>query len=290
MSLVRTLTTWLKLTKQSSQYQTNKADYTAIENLSESLNDSIEKEAAGMSTSEQERLKGFLRVNSGQTLYAGRPYKLLLIANPKGGVGKSSLAVLLAAFSGLEKLKFADTDPQQSTKLAFEAMFGQVATGNSQLVIDSFADLEKVVRRSAGQNKQTILVDTSAGLSPHEVAEARVASLLLVPVSSSSVELKAARKFISSLQENNYSVPILIVPNKINDNSDLLKIISVFRALPCMLASPVPYDRRIEKLLADQHFPGELANLREAAFPLIRSINNAIKSPYLPDSKLRQID
>ena len=243
-----------------------------------------------MPVAEQSRYRGFIRNNSGQTRFAGRPYKLLIVANPKGGVGKSSLSVLLAAFSGLEKLKFADTDPQQSTNLAFEAMFGEEATRNSRLDIESLRDLEEVIRGAAGQNQQTILVDTPAGLSPDEVAEARLASLLLVPVSSSSVEMRATFKFISSLQEKKYPVPILIVPNRIDDNSDLLKIISIFKTLPCMLASPIPYDKKVEKLLADQHFPGELSSLREATFPLIHSINKAIKSPYMSDPNLKQID
>ena len=65
-----------------------------------------------MNLEEQVKLKGFIRFNSGETRFEGQPYKLLLIANPKGGVGKSSLCVLLAAFSGLEKLQFADIDPR----------------------------------------------------------------------------------------------------------------------------------------------------------------------------------
>ena len=242
-----------------------------------------------MTLEDQVRLKGFIRSNSGETRFAGQPYKLLLVANPKGGVGKSSLCVLLAAFSGLEKLRFADMDPQQSTKLAFEALFGDEAVSRSSLDIDSLNMLQEAAKKAAGQDRQTILVDTPAGLDLTKVVDVRTVSLVLVPVSSSSVELRETFKFISRLQEQAYPVPILIVPNKINDNADLLRIISMFKSLPCMLASPIPYDRTIERLLADQHFPDDLADLKEAAFPLIQSINTAVQAPYLMDSGLRQI-
>lgn len=242
-----------------------------------------------MNLEDQVKLKGFIRFNSGETRFEGQPYKLLLIANPKGGVGKSSLCVLLAAFSGLEKLQFADIDPQQSTKLAFEAMFGDEAVRRSSLDIESLESLQEAAKQAAGKERQTILVDTPAGLDLTKVVGARTVSLVLVPVSSSSVELREAFKFISSLQERNYPVPVLIVPNKINDNADLLKIIAMFKELPCMLASPIPYDKTIERLLADHHFPNDLADLREAAFPLIQSINTAIKAPYLIDSGLKQM-
>ena len=282
----------LRPTKQSSQLQIDEEDpasFADLSALSEAINQSSHDESVSMGLEDQVKLKGFIRLNSGETRFAGQPYKLLLVANPKGGVGKSTLCVLLAAFSGLEKLQFADIDPQQSTKLAFEALFGDEAVRRSLLDIESLKSLQEAAKQAAGTDRQTILVDTPAGLDLTKVVDARIVSLVLVPVSSSSVELREAFKFISSLQERNYPVPILIVPNKVNDNADLLKIISMFKALPCMLASPIPYDRTIERLLADQHFPGDLADLQEAAFPLIQSINTAIKAPYLIDSGLKQI-
>jgi cellulose biosynthesis protein BcsQ len=289
----RTVAAWLGLNEQSYQSQTSEAkptDFQSLEVLSEELEDTIEAQASDMTVVERLSFKGFSRSNNGQTRFAGQPYKLLLVANPKGGVGKSSLSVLLTAFSGLERVLFADIDPQQSTKLAFEAIFGEEATSNSLLEITDLGDIEKVIRKVAGQPKRTILIDTPAGMTPDAIAKQPLVSLLLVPVSSSAVEMRATFNFISGLLAKNYTVPILIVPNKIDDNSDLLRIIAEFGKLPCMLATPIPYDKNIERLLAEQQFPGQLSDLRKAAFPLIRSVNNAIKSSHLPASNLRQID
>ena len=86
MSLVRTLATWLKLTKQSSQSQINEEDpasFADLSVLSEAITRSSHDKSVSMNLEEQVKLKGFIRFNSGETRFAGQPYKLLLIATPR---------------------------------------------------------------------------------------------------------------------------------------------------------------------------------------------------------------
>jgi cellulose biosynthesis protein BcsQ len=211
------------------------------------------------------------------------------VANPKGGVGKSSLTVLLAAFSGINQLKFRDMDPQQSTRLAYSAMFGEEVTSKRELDCELFADLEREVKKITTQNHRTILIDTPAGISVSDLLSVQLASLLLVPVSGSPVELKATHTFVTSLLSCDYAVPILIVPNRIAKKADLLNVISTFANTRCLMSAPIAFDRQIESLLDEQQFPGELDDLQDVAYPLIHSINKAVKMPVPTLSKLVQV-
>ena len=261
----------------------------SLDELDELHSESLRSEVQDLPPREQLIEAGFARHGCGETRYAGRRYKLLLVANPKGGVGKSSLTVLLAAFSGLDQLKFRDMDPQQSTRLAYNAMFGEEVTSKRELDCELFADLEREVKKITTQNHRTILIDTPAGISVSDLLSVQVASLLLVPVSGSPVELKATHTFVTRLLSCDYAVPILIVPNKIAKQADLLSIISTFANTRCLMSAPIAFDRQIESLLDEQQFPGELDDLQDAAYPLIHSINKAVKIPVPTLSKLVQV-
>ena len=261
----------------------------SLDELDELHSESLRSEVQDLPPREQLIEAGFARHGCGETRYAGRRYKLLLVANPKGGVGKSSLTVLLAAFSGLDQLKFRDMDPQQSTRLAYSAMFGEEVTSKRELDCELFSDLEREVKKITTQNHRTILIDTPAGISVSDLLSVQVASLLLVPVSGSPVELKATHTFVTSLLSCDYAVPILIVPNRIAKQADLLNIISTFANTRCLMSAPIAFDRQIESLLDEQQFPGELDDLQDVAYPLIHSINKAVKMPVPTLSKLVQV-
>ena len=180
-------------------------------------------------------------------------------------------------------------DPQQSTRLAYSAMFGEEVTSKRELDCELFADLEREVKKITTQNHRTILIDTPAGISVSDLLSVQVASLLLVPVSGSAVELKATHTFVTSLLSCDYAVPILIVPNRIAKQADLLNIISTFANTRCLMSAPIAFDRQIESLLDEQQFPGELDDLQDVAYPLIHSINKAVKMPVPTLSKLVQV-
>lgn len=280
------------LRPKSSQSQTIESvtrSVDSLDELDELHSESLRSEVQDLPPREQLIEAGFARHGCGETRYAGRRYKLLLVANPKGGVGKSSLTVLLAAFSGLDQLKFRDMDPQQSTRLAYSAMFGEEVTSKRELDCELFADLEREVKKITTQNHRTILIDTPAGISVSDLLSVQLASLLLVPVSGSPVELKATHTFVTSLLSCDYAVPILIVPNRIAKQADLLNIISTFANTRCLMSAPIAFDRQIESLLDEQQFPGELDDLQDVAYPLIHSINKAVKMPVPTLSKLVQV-
>ena len=290
MKLPRTLMTLLRpKSSQSRTIESVTRSVDSLDELDELHSESLRSEVQDLPPREQLIEAGFARHGCGETRYAGRRYKLLLVANPKGGVGKSSLTVLLAAFSGLDQLKFRDMDPQQSTRLAYSALFGEEVTSKRELDCELFADLEREVKKITTQNHRTILIDTPAGISVSDLLSVQLASLLLVPVSGSPVELKATHTFVTSLLSCDYAVPILIVPNKIAKQADLLNIISTFANTRCLMSAPIAFDRQIESLLDEQQFPGELDDLQDVAYPLIHSINKAVKMPVPTLSKLVQV-
>ena len=63
----------------------------SLDELDELHSESLRSEVQDLPPREQLIEAGFARNGCGETRYAGRKYKLLLVANPKGGVGRVHL-------------------------------------------------------------------------------------------------------------------------------------------------------------------------------------------------------
>lgn len=122
--------------------------------------------------------------------------RAVLIANPKGGAGKTTLATNLAGYFANNKLKttLCDLDRQQSALrwMAFrDAGLAPVAGyfGGGQLVMSFPADADWVV------------VDSPAGLQGYKLADCvRTVDRVLVPLAPSVFDMAATEDFLNSLK------------------------------------------------------------------------------------------
>jgi chromosome partitioning protein len=119
----------------------------------------------------------------------------ILIANPKGGSGKTTLATNIAGFLAAKRQRvvLADEDPQQTATqwLARRpALFPKIVG----------ADRESERRVARETNAQWIVVDSPAGLHGEQLHdELRRADMMVVPVTPSVFDMDATERFLATI-------------------------------------------------------------------------------------------
>lgn len=126
----------------------------------------------------------------------------IVVLNPKGGSGKTTIAINLASYYAVQGLRpvLMDFDPQGSTmrwlkkrSIQQPAIHGIAAYERNNRTTRSFH------LRSPG-DAQRIVMDTAAAISAHEMPElVRSADAILVPVLPSDIDIHACSKCIQDL-------------------------------------------------------------------------------------------
>jgi chromosome partitioning protein len=119
----------------------------------------------------------------------------ILVANPKGGAGKTTIATNLAAYLAgkRQRVVIRDMDRQRSAG----RWLARRARGFPE-IRGAFPDTDKQVIRDYGA--QWLIIDAPAGLHGAELAEAvKGADAVLVPVATSAFDFEATADFIAEL-------------------------------------------------------------------------------------------
>ncbi len=119
--------------------------------------------------------------------------KTILIANPKGGSGKSTLSVNIAGFLAKrgERVAMLDLDRQQSSALWLGLRDFEMPQ------IDKLGD-----KKTADDYYDWLVIDSPAGLHGKNLAHAlKLANKIVVPIAPSLFDLDASREFLSLLAE-----------------------------------------------------------------------------------------
>jgi chromosome partitioning protein len=119
--------------------------------------------------------------------------KAVLIANPKGGSGKTTLSVNIAGYLANqgECVALLDLDRQQSASLWIESR---------PVHLPNIATLES--RKDDGHLDDWLVVDSAAGLHGKALVDAmKLADKIIVPITPSLFDLHASRDFLEALAE-----------------------------------------------------------------------------------------
>jgi chromosome partitioning protein len=119
--------------------------------------------------------------------------KTILIANPKGGSGKSTLSVNIAGFLAKrgERVAILDLDRQQSSALWL---------GMRDFELPHIAKLGS--KKSDEDEYDWLVIDSPAGLHGKNLAHAlKLANKIIVPIAPSLFDLHASREFLEHLAE-----------------------------------------------------------------------------------------
>jgi len=214
----------------------------------------------------------------------------ILVLNPKGGCGKSTMATNLAGYFASEgkRVSIADCDPQQSSSdwLSLRAASaGEIKrAGVKSGKID-------VPRRT-----EILIIDTPAALHGQKLANyAKISQTMVMPLMPSPLDIRAAERFIDELfslrKLINRKIKIATVANRVREDTIaaaklenyLEKIkLPTGHKLPfiTMLRATQNYIRAAEKGLSIFEFaPAKTTYDREQWKPLLKWLNSVRSMP-----------
>jgi chromosome partitioning protein len=143
----------------------------------------------------------------------------ILVMNPKGGCGKSTIATNLASYYATrgKHVALADFDPQRSSV----DWVGLRPEDAPRVVgVQAFEDGLRAVPRNA----DVVVIDAPARAHGRELTElVRRAETVLVPVLPSAIDMRAASTFIAELLEvgrvARRQAKIAVIANRIKENT-----------------------------------------------------------------------
>ena len=143
----------------------------------------------------------------------------ILVMNPKGGCGKSTIATNLASYYATrgKHVALADFDPQRSSV----DWVGLRPEDAPRVVgVQAFEDGLRAVPRNA----DVVVIDAPARAHGRELTElVRRAETVLVPVLPSAIDMRAASNFIAELLEvgrvARRQAKIAVIANRIKENT-----------------------------------------------------------------------
>ncbi len=190
----------------------------------------------------------------------------IVFANSKGGVGKSTVAFVSCLKLALEKpdflIEFIDLDRQGTTseslhrfanekfRLVSDPEFLLASGGVNNARI--YQHLKSGFQLKSENEKRFVFFDTPAGTTPTEYSFMLDADYLLVPTSASDADLGATKKFLGRLYDANplitgekikFLPTVVVIPNLLEDRTEILTIYRNLREFPCFLGHPIFYSR-----------------------------------------------
>ena len=145
--------------------------------------------------------------------------KTILVANPKGGCGKSTLATNLASYYALWNVPVAlvDYDPQQSS---LEWLAQRNAALNPIHGIDASGGQHSRARVPGGIRR--VIMDAPARIPGSQLKRLfKFADRVILPVLPSPMDIRAAGHFIGELMLRDLlrTAPVGLVANRIRENT-----------------------------------------------------------------------
>jgi chromosome partitioning protein len=154
--------------------------------------------------------------------------KQIVILNPKGGCGKTTLATNLACHLALRGSRpmLIDNDPQGYTTrwLQMRPKSSLNIAGASSQASDELSE-QRVLRIS--QQVDTIIVDTPAAVSEREIALlTHNADCILVPVLPSAFDVHSTTRFVAKLLVlTDFERPVAVIANRTRQNTRSLQML-----------------------------------------------------------------
>lgn len=142
---------------------------------------------------------------------------VVVVANPKGGVGKSTVSTQLAGYwaSCGRAVMLGDADRQQSSRLWLGLRPAQARPISTwELSADD------VVRPPRGTTH--VVLDTPAGLRGRRLNDVlRLATKVLVPLQASVFDMHATQEFLSELADRKkaHKLPVGVVGVRVDDRT-----------------------------------------------------------------------
>jgi chromosome partitioning protein len=153
------------------------------------------------------------------------PAVVIAVLNLKGGCGKSTIAINLACelAASSERVLLLDNDSQGTA--SHWLSHGRLPVEGQFIPLENDEDGERLVRAVAARNERYVVLDAPAHVGAAAQAAAKIADLVLVPVTASGVDLVATRAVVDLIRQarvlrRSGAPKCLIVPSKIDRRTD----------------------------------------------------------------------
>ena len=144
--------------------------------------------------------------------------RTILILNPKGGCGKSTLATNIAGYFALQgkRVALADCDPQGSSRDWLKVRPEHLSRIESVRVKDGKLEIEK--------STEILILDSPASLHDKKLVKiSRAAQTVIIPVLPSPIDMRAAEHFLGELfslkNKIGRKIKIATVANRVREDT-----------------------------------------------------------------------
>ena len=226
--------------------------------------------------------------------------KILTFANPKGGVGKSTLSCLITAMlewsNKYEGIQLIDADKQGSSVSLLQRICKNVACSHYPISYEydklNLILLSQLMENTRMKQGNVLVIDTPARPGQEGIELFTKSHAIIVPVSNTMAELPPTLEFVKKLDKikerfQKIHPHIVIIPNKIHNNRKHLDdFVKYFDNLDVVIGPPIHDSSFIRKVYLKNY---ELERIEQETI-----FNDLIKvmdflNKYVMDEELDEI-
>ena len=188
--------------------------------------------------------------------------KILTFANPKGGVGKSTLSCLITAMlqwsNKFESIQLIDADKQGSSVSLLQRICKNVACSHYPISYEydklNLILLSQLMENTRMKKGNVLVIDTPARPGQEGIELFTKSHAIIVPVSNTMAELPPTLEFVKKLDRikerfKKIHPHIVIIPNKIHNNRKHLDdFVNYFDNLDVVIGPPLHDSSFIRKV------------------------------------------
>ena len=226
--------------------------------------------------------------------------KILTFANPKGGVGKSTLSCLITAMlewsNKYEMVQLIDADKQGSSVSLLQRICKNVPCSHYPISYEydklNLILLSQLMENTRMKQGNVLVIDTPARPGQEGIELFTKSHAIIVPVSNTMAELPPTLDFVKKLDKikerfNKIHPHIVIIPNKIHNNRKHLdEFVQYFDNLDVVIGPPIHDSSFIRKVYLKNY---ELERIeRETIFNDLIKVMEFLNR-YVMDEELDEI-
>ena len=226
--------------------------------------------------------------------------KILTFANPKGGVGKSTLSCLITAMlewsNKYEMVQLIDADKQGSSVSLLQRICKNVSCSHYPISYEydklNLILLSQLMENTRMKQGNVLVIDTPARPGQEGIELFTKSHAIIVPVSNTMAELPPTLDFVKKLDHikerfQKIHPHIVIIPNKIHNNRKHLdEFVQYFDNLDVVIGPPIHDSSFIRKVYLKNY---ELERIeRETIFNDLIKVMEFLNR-YVMDEELDEI-